>query len=204
MPVPINEGLVTRGLAGLFGLKGRYRLVIDETEVPVVITSQFDRSPFQLTKPVGGALSQPNVALENSYVSCSPSPGVILCIDSILIDTATASTFFVTRLTAANFTTLGAPLNIQFMRDFNAIEPPQPNGPRTASIIEARSFIGTLGDVFARVRVGGGQNEPFVFPDGYFLHGDDPAGIDGVAVVSANLNISMGATFFCREFRLPG
>lgn len=204
MPLPINEGLVTRGLAGLFGLKGRFRLVLDETEVPVVITSQLDRSPFQLTKPCGIGGSQGAVAAQNSYLNVSPSTGVILCVDEVQITASPTGIYQLQRLTVANFVTAGAPLGIQFLRDFNNIEPPQPNGPRTSSTFTNFAFAGVLGDTVALIRTLGSTTTRFVFPDGYFLYGDDPAGIGGLAMVSNAVNISMNVSFLCREFRLPG
>lgn len=203
MPSPINEGQVTRGLASLFALKGRFRLQMDETEVAVVITSQFDRSPFQLTKPCGAGIVTAAVVAERSYVSVSPSAGVILCIDKIILGTLSVVQR-VQRLTAANFVTLGAPTAIFDLRDFNAIEPPQANGPRTSSVIESYTHANTLGDTIGEYRTAASEFQTIDFPDGYFLYGDDPAGIDGLAVVTDSTNSALRATFFCREFRLPG
>jgi len=204
MPTPINEGLVTRGLAGLFGLKGRFRLQLDETEVPVVITSQLDRSPFQLTKPCGAGDAQGAVALENAYVSVSPSSGVILCIDRIDLAPNTTTVHLIQRLTAANLATLGAPTAVTFLRDFNNIEPPQANGPRTSSFVETRTHVGALGDQVWEGNLIAGNLWSISFPDGYFLYGDDPAGIDALAVVGSAVNVPIRANFICREFRLPG
>jgi len=204
MPTPINEGLVTRGLAGLFGLKGRFRLQLDETEVPVVITSQLDRSPFQLTKPCGAGTTTGAVVAENAYVSVSPSTGVILCIDRIDVPNNSSGLITVQRLTVANLVTLGAPSAIIQLRDFNNIEPPQANGPRTSSVMERYSFAGALGDTIWEGNLAAGVLHQIFFPDGYFLYGDDPAGIGGLAVVGGVTNNLLRASFTCREFRLPG
>jgi len=203
MPVPINEGLVSRGLAGLFGLKGRYRPQLDETEVPVVLTSQLDRAPFQLTVPcgIGGGVNA--VAAENGILGVLPDASLILCVDKIIISSTTVATLFIQRFTVANLVTAGAPFAIFNLRHFNQIEPPQANGPRTSSLFHTNSFAGVLGDEVARYRGLGNTPYTFEFPDGYFLYGNDPAGIDMLAVVGP-VNVAIEATFFCREFRLPG
>ena len=203
MPSPINEGLVTRGLASLFALKGRFRLQLDETEVPVILTSQFDRSPFQLTKPCGGGLNRAAVAAERAYVFVSPNAGVILCVDKIILGTLSV-VITIQRLTVANIATLGAPLDTNFLRDFNAIEPPQANGPRTSSVIQSNTNANVLGDTVAELRTEASVLQTIDFPDGYFLYGNDPAGIGALAVVADSTNSALRATFFCREFRLPG
>jgi len=203
MPVPINEGLVSRGLVGLFGIKGRFRPQLDETEVPVVITSQLDRSPFQLTKPCGLGDGVGAVAGENSYVGVSPSAGLILCIDRIIMNQGGTQPILVNRLTAANLVTIGAPFAIQFLRDYNNIEPPQANGPRTSSTLSTNSFAGQVGDIVAESVGQANTQTIFEFPDGYFLYGNDPAGINMLAVIGV-VNLGITASFFCREFRLPG
>lgn len=203
MPVPINEGLVSRGLVGLFGIKGRFRPQLDETEVPVVITSQLDRSPFQLTKPCGASLAVGAVAAENGYIGVLPAAGLILCIDKILFNQGGTQPVFVQRLTVANLVTIGAPFSSVFLRDFNNIEPPQANGPRTSSLIQSNSFVGVVGDEVAQTVGQANVRTVFDFPDGYFLYGNDPAGIDMLACVGV-VNLGITASFFCREFRLPG
>jgi len=203
MPSPINQGLITRGLVELLGLKGKFGPQADETIVATIVVDEFRRSPFQATKPCGLGDAVGAVALENGYVGVLPNSGVILCIDRIIVSQGATQPVTIRRLTAANLVTIGAPFASQFLRDFNNIEPPQANGPRTSSLLETNSFAGAVGDEVATSTALANNQVFFEFPDGYFLHGDDPAGINMLAVVGI-VNLGITASFSCREFRLPG
>lgn len=204
MPSPINQELITRGLVDTLGLKGRFRLIVDETAVPTFQVGDLERSPFTTTKILGAGDLQAAVVAENSYVFASPSLGTILCIDAIEVTNLGIGRFTINRLTAANLATAGAPTSITFMRDFNALEPPQANGPRLNATVNTLTFIGGLGDEIYEGRVLANTTQVIRFPNGYYLHGSDPAGINGLAVINAVVNIGITANFFCREFRLPG
>lgn len=203
MPKGITGADISSGITRLLGLTGKFSMSQDEIQVAVLEVAKLDRSPFQLTRPCGAGNAQGPVVAENAIISVSPSVGVILCIDRIDISPGTTGIHFIQRFTAANFVTMGAPFSITALRDFNNIEPPPPTGPRVGSVLETRSAVGVFGDRVAQYRITSSQATQVEFPAGYFLFGNDPAGINGLAVVASSLNTNVAATFFCREFRLP-
>lgn len=204
MPSPVQTDLVSKGLVNILGIKGRYGQFLDESVITTIQATDFDDSPFQIAKPAGASAVSAAVAAQNAYVSVSPTVDVILQVVSVTLASGALGTVVLQRLTAANLVTLGAPLAVFNLRDFNAVEPPPATGPRLASVLETRTHIGVLGDEVARFVMQGNVPFTFTFPNGYFLIGNDQAGINALAAAHVNVNIALTASFTCRIWRLPG
>jgi len=128
---------------------------------------------------------------------------VILAIDGFFASVGVASDLLVRRLTVANLVTIGAPFASQFLKSFDANEPAAATGPRVTSTIFTNSFAGAVGDQIMVVRASG-TTLPVFFTNPYILRGNDPAGLNALAVIGESVNVQIRVSFLCREFPFPG
>jgi len=204
VPKPLQQSVITAALVRALGLKGKFGLELDETAVVTVQGLDLEFTPYQRQfVACGEGLIQQPVVAENSYVGVQASTGVILAIDGLHLSAGAGIEMSLQRLTAANLVTIGAPGAISPMKSFDGNDPPAATGPRVTSTIFRNSFAGAVGDRVALWAVSTADIS-IPFPNPYILRGDDPAGLNALAVVGLTVNQAVRASFFCREFPFPG
>jgi len=201
VPLGITGTDISRNLSRLLGLQGKFSMAQDEVQVPVISVGDLWHSPYQPFTPCGASGLQGAVALENAYVLVRPTAGMFFVVDEVTVSSTSEQEISIARLTAANLVTLGAPFSILAFRNFNATEPAAPTGPRLGPTIELNSFVGVLGDTVAGFLCGLARGvQRYQFPHGYVLDGDDPSGLNALAVVTSGINRPVQASFVCRIF----
>jgi len=204
VPKPLQQSSITTALVRALGLKGKFGLQLDETAVVNIQGLDLEYTPYQRNfVACGEGQVQGGVAAENGYVGVQAGRGVILAIDSIHCSVVTSMDVSLQRLTVANLVTIGAPFTSQAMKSFDANEPAAATGPRVTSTIFLNSFAGVVGDRVGNWRILT-EDHMIPLPYPYILRGDDPAGLNALAMVGQTVNDGFRASFFCREFQFPG
>lgn len=200
-----NRGQLPLALSQFLGLKaGDSQFDISETVLASIQLGDITDSPYlRFAIPVGGRTAQAAVAARFSYVYVQPGLAVALQIKNVRIQNSTAGSldYFLELLTQAQAAALANPSPSQ-MVDLSSSSTPTLRSSKLNIGDSASSVAGKLFDV---VTVPAGSSVLVQLPDpGVILQGNDESGIPALAVVCGTANTLVGATYYGREWPLPG
>lgn len=205
MPKAVNDPSLSGALRDLLGLKGRNPLGIDEILVGVVRAANLEDSPFGSTyTPCGGQRALTPAVGNIAYAGVRPAAGTILRVDKILVrnDTGAARDYTVRVPTATAIAGYDvAPTEVRQL-NFNARRSDVNAARQVASLMYTAEDAGAVGAGLGLFRVNDGNIDRFTFPNGFFLHGDDPGGRAAITINPDLADVEIEATFFCRQYRV--
>ena len=197
----INVPGQAQALVAEYQLKGRVRLSLDETIVPVVIVSDVqDANPGQPESPGGTVINPAATVGEFGFGGVRAAPGSILRVDSIIIDDegggggthhvklVNAAEIAAVTVTTTNITSLGRPNH------------PSVPGLQSSNLI-GTDAAGIGGRVFLSIQVAG-IVVPLNFGSGLFLYGDDDQDAAAIVVERRTANSLLIANFLVTEFAI--
>ena len=204
MALPFNRGVIPQGLARLFGIKGAFAPLVEETILPSVSVADLLDSPYlQYGSSVGRSLASVAVVGEVSCICATPGPNVALQILQINIRNPTAAPLdgAITIMNAGDIATAGLASTSQFIDLAMA-----PAKEARSSVLLRGSHTAIVGAEIGRFTVPADSMIQLTFPrPGLILFGNDEGGIPGITVWGEVVNTQLEAcTFFGREWPLPG
>lgn len=207
-PRNFNRAAFISALIAACGLKGEYAATLDpHIEANLQLLDVSDTPFLRFGKPGARTHTKAAVAATNSGLVCSPSQNVALQIEQILIvnETGAMQDFGIYLAKASDIAGLantGAALQL-----LDLAAQPDDGGALTnlGSNVKPGTAVGGIGTRFGRVRLLTDTSFLLTFPrPGVILYGNDPNGIPGCAVFTEVVNLAVRATFYAREWPLPG
>lgn len=207
----VYRGELVDGIAGFIASRGKSPGLVSGGEVqPVLDLQDICRSPYAtIGNPVGGSAQQAAVAAENAYIWVSPGINVALEIHQIVVRSTVATGLQLHLLTQAEQTTIGVGAFSRLIR-LRQSEPgfATPNFPETtSSVIDVGTNAGIIGATIGRFLVQANIDLVIdLHATPVILYGAQPGSVNiqALAVSAFNVNQSLDATFFGREWPRPG
>jgi len=204
MPLPVQNAESSRALTAALGLKGRFRLSLDEIIVPVAVTDFLPDTPYTSIVPISGSTSQVAVALEFSYIMIQAVAGSILVVDQVLIDNQSGgdASYQFRLLTAGEV----AAVSVAAFNTSLNLNSPIIGGlvARSGALVSRGTHTALVGTIAGRINILAGMTERFKFPSGASSYGDDSEGPVAITFFDTTVNQPMAATFFGRQFLNKG
>lgn len=205
MPSPINNPETSRALVASLGLKGAFRMAIDEVAVPTTLLETLDKSPYQEPQVgVGNFTDAAAGAGRFSHSGVQPVQGTILQV----LWTAVADLggdgplevdlklYTATQIAGlANFDQLGIP-------DVNTSFPISGGTPRLGSNLCRGDSAAALGRTLVKAVMPLNGQIKVEFPNGLYLYGNDPNGIGAMMWEVETANTPVNAYHYVREYRV--
>lgn len=199
-----NRGQIPEALARFFGIKGDVAVDFQETLVPNVTIGDVVDSPYlQYSIPVmGGHAAAAAGAGEFGYVGIRPGPNVALQVHmvSLLNTTGASLTYHLRWMTAANVATVGVGSATSLQDVFTGTV-----GQTRSSNAWQGTHTALVGAGILSVVVPAGESVIVEFPrGGVCLFGNDPNGVPSLGIAAGTDNVATSASFYAREWPLPG
>jgi len=204
--IPVQQANPSSALVASLGLKGRVRLQVDEVILGTIILEDTVNSPYSADRLVIASNRQASAGVGVfSGIGIRPGAGLILRIDQITV-IASASALLpwlvhvLGPVALASVTIVASPDAVNRNSELGRAT----NTPQSNSELLRITNGSTPGSLIHRESTASDLTSTWDIPGGYYLYGDDPAGVSAMVIWNSVADSELTVSWLGREFRNKG